>query len=129
MDDLTEVDLGRWDGAYLDDLRLSERDAFSAWSRDPETFPPPGGESILAVGRRVLAGLDRFLDGQAPGLTVAATHGDCLKGAVLVVLGAAGAAARRIQSPNAAMLTLRRSERGHWSLALPMPAPEPPSAD
>jgi len=123
---LIEVNLGRWDGAVLEDLRLSDRTRFLAWSRDPESFPPPEGESILTVGQRVLSGLDDFLADRSQGLTVAATHADCLKGAALVVLDAPGRAARRMLSPNIALLHLRRNLRGHWSLVLNGP---PPSFD
>lgn len=118
---LVEVNLGQWDGAVLDQLRLSDADRFRDWMQDPETSPPPGGESILTVGRRVLSGLDQFLADRPSGLTVATTHADCLKGTLLVVLDAPGHAARRVLSPNTAMLHLTRSQSGRWSLLLGAP--------
>jgi len=116
LPDLSEVHLGDWDGQSW--RELWDQEPFAAWRRDPERFPPPGGESILQVGRRVLAALASFLDGHTPGLTVAATHADCLKAAMLVVLGAEGPAARAIFSPNLGQLLLRYGGGQRWGIVL-----------
>ncbi len=105
--DLAEVNLGRWDGLKLSDLEASQDDEFQAWRRDPEANPPPGGESILAVGRRVLASLEKFVTSHDPGLTIAATHSDCIKGAVLIVTKSPGPAARALYIPNCGQLFMR----------------------
>lgn len=107
LPDLAEVNLGQWDGQRLADLEQAKSDAFEAWRRDPETNPPPGGESIGTVGRRVLKTLEEFVTHHEPGLTVAATHADCLKGVVLVVTKASGPAARTLFVPNCGQLMLR----------------------
>lgn len=116
LPELSEVDLGDWDGRHW--RELWDLEPFAAWRRDPERFPPPGGESILQVGRRVLGALARFLDQHPPGLTVAATHADCLKAAILVVLGAEGPAARAIYSPNLGQLLLRYGGGQRWGIVL-----------
>ncbi|MBX5467938.1 MAG: histidine phosphatase family protein [Firmicutes bacterium] len=113
--DLSEVDLGEWDGRHFRELYQLE--PFEAWRRDPERFPPPGGESILAVGRRVLAALGAFCDAHPAGWVVAATHADCLKAAVLTLLDADGPAARRLWAPNLGQLWLRYRS-GQWGIHL-----------
>ncbi len=120
VDDLMEVNLGRWDGALMEEISVSEtdKDLYAAWRKDPEAFPPPGGESVLAVGRRILRGLDRLLDDHSGTLVVAATHGDCLKGAALAALGAPGECARRMKSPNVGMVFLARDADRRWRLNL-----------
>lgn len=117
LDDLAEVDLGAWDGRRLKDLETANLPDFMAWRKDPEANPPPGGENIVSVGERVLATLESFLENHRPsGLTVAATHADCIKGAVLVVLQTHGPASRHILVPNAGQLLLRHFDRGRWTI-------------
>lgn len=116
--DLAEVDLGRWDGHRLKDLEKHDPDLYAAWRRDPEQNPPPGGERITDVGRRVLAALEQFATSHPPGLTVAATHADCLKGAMLVLMNAPGPFVRSILAPNCGQLHLRRTPAGKWLIVL-----------
>ena len=117
--ELAEVNLGQWDGVRLVDLEQANNSEFQAWRRDPEANPPPGGESILTVGRRVLAGLERFFTSREPGLTVAATHADCIKGTVLVITKSAGPAARSLFVPNCGQLMMRYLPNFHrWVLVL-----------
>lgn len=119
LSDLSEVNLGLWDGERLSDLERSKDVSFQAWRKDPEENPPPGGESILTVGHRVLHTLEDFLTQQTEGLTVAATHADCLKGVLLVVTKASGPAARSLFVPNCGQLFLRFYPALHrWTLVL-----------
>lgn len=117
LPELIEVNLGRWDGAVVEDLRVSDREAFVAWRSDPEAFPPPDGESVLTVGRRVLRALETFLADRNPAITVAATHADCVKGALLTILAASGASARQLSVPNTALVRLQCRPDGRWSVA------------
>jgi len=104
---LAEVNLGQWDGQRLKDLETANSLSFRAWRQDPEKNPPPDGESIMTVGQRVLAALETYLVTREPGSTVAATHADCIKGAVLVILKAGGPSARSLWVPNGGQLFIR----------------------
>ncbi|MCY0881119.1 MAG: histidine phosphatase family protein, partial [Firmicutes bacterium] len=104
---LAEVDLGRWDGQLLDDIAVKEPDLFHAWRKDPDSSPPPGGEGLLTVGRRVLHALAEYAATQKDGLIVAATHADCIKGAALVVMDVPGAAASHVMVANIGQILLR----------------------
>ncbi len=114
--ELAEIDMGSWDGQALKDVAANEPSAWRAWRRDPEKNPPPRGERISQAGQRVLQGLER-LRGRS-GLFVAATHADCVKGAVLHVTGGYGPQARRLFVPNTGQLLLRATETG-WVMVLP----------
>lgn len=119
LTDLSEVNLGQWDGQHLKALEQSGSDSYRAWRVDPEKNPPPGGERILTVGRRVLQTLETFIRShQEPGLTVAATHADCVKGACLVIMNAEGPATRRMLVPNTGQVLLRHWDNGRWSIVL-----------
>ena len=112
---LAELDMGRWDGHPLRELARSDPAAWRAWRRDPEASPPPRGERISQVGARVMAALDSLP--VAPGLTVASSHSDCLKGVLVHLLGVSGPASRRLDVPNLGQLLLTQSPRG-WRLTL-----------
>lgn len=118
LPDLSEVNLGEWDGQRLDDLKMEKNTDFSAWIQDPDRFPPPGGERISAVGQRVLHTLTEFVRSRPPGLTVAATHADCIKAALLAVTKADGPASRSIMVPNGGQLRLRHYDNGKWFVVL-----------
>lgn len=118
LDGLAEVDLGEWDGQCLADLAESS-DSYRAWLKDPDKFPPPGGETIRAVGKRVLSVLEDFFQDREPGFTVATTHADCVKGVLMVILEVNGPATRRLFVPNTGQLLLRRTASGRWIVAFP----------
>lgn len=116
---LAELDMGRWDGHPLGELAQSDAAAWGAWRRDPEASPPPRGERISQVGARVIAALDSLA--AVPGITVASTHADCLKGALVHLLGVSGPASRRLDVPNLGQLLLTQSPRG-WRITLGGPS-------
>jgi phosphoserine phosphatase len=66
MDELRELSLGDWEGCTVDEVRGREGDPYRAWLLAPHDCPPPNGEPLDAVYRRVHAGLQR----------IAASHGD-----------------------------------------------------
>ena len=114
--ELSELDMGSWDGEILTEVAARDPDAWKAWRRDPDANPPPRGEKLSAVGSRVLAGLDTLRTGR--GLVVAATHADCVKGALVHLLGSSAASARRLHVPNGGQLLLRAMDDGTWRVVL-----------
>jgi broad specificity phosphatase PhoE len=82
---LDEIDFGAWSGARFREL---DRDAhWRAWNRDREHGAPPGGESIAAVQRRVLACL-RALGRSQPGAWIAlVSHAEVIRSAILAIRG------------------------------------------
>jgi broad specificity phosphatase PhoE len=82
---LGDCDFGRWAGRTLDDVARSEPDATAAWLGDPAAAPH-GGESLLALLRRVAS----WLDGQAGGRghALAVTHAAVVRAAILHAIGA-----------------------------------------
>jgi broad specificity phosphatase PhoE len=113
---LAELDMGRWDGAVLSELAQQDPQAWLAWRRDPDANPPPRGERLSGVGSRVLDGLNRLRGTE--GLVVAGTHADCVKGALIRLLGVSGPASRRLFVPNTGQLLLRAMDDGTWRVVL-----------
>lgn len=75
--DLAELDFGSWEGRFYDEL-IGDRE-YLAFSADPLTASPPGGESVVAAQARAIAALSRVLV-TTPGARVCAvSHGDVLR--------------------------------------------------
>jgi broad specificity phosphatase PhoE len=95
---LVELDFGRWEGLTREQaaaLDPGELEALARWDADPGR-PAPGGESLLAVQRRVVAFADA-IQLEAPGATVAAvTHMGPIKTLLCAALGVELAVARRL---------------------------------
>ncbi len=102
-DRLIELDYGEWDGRALRDVPL---DAWATWRADPD-FAPPGGESLVAVTRRVESFCRERLagdDGRAS--VVAVSHVSPIKAAVCWALGTDERASWRMQLGLATITTV-----------------------
>ena len=85
---INEIDFGSWMGKSFEELR--ERDDWRRYNDSRSTAWPPGGESMLEVQARAYRTLEavmkRFQDQENP--TVAAvSHGDVVRGLLLLLLG------------------------------------------
>lgn len=117
--DLSEVNLGDWDGELLKELQDGQTPEFVNWLKDPQMFPPPQGERILDVGQRVMTALNNYIDEHTPHFMAATTHADCIKGAVLNILEGSGPVSRRLAIPNCGQILLRRFSSARWSISFP----------
>jgi broad specificity phosphatase PhoE len=69
--ELTEADVGRWEGRTWEEIAASEPDEYRRFMADPGTVPYPSGESFRDVQRRALPALLRLAKrhpGQAIGV-------------------------------------------------------------
>jgi broad specificity phosphatase PhoE len=78
---LVEMDYGEWDQHSFADLPA---DDLARWRRDA-SFAPPGGESLLAVGRRVADLCGEWITGPT---VIAVSHVSPIKAAVLWAMDA-----------------------------------------
>lgn len=79
----TELDYG-----HLDLIPISEvpQELWVAWRKDPE-FYPEGGESLIALSKRVRSALNGLKDQAAQGHVLVVTHVSPIKAAVAWALG------------------------------------------
>ena len=78
-----EVDFGAWQGQSLD--ALAQAPGWDGWNRARGLAPTPGGETMLAVQARAVAGLTRHrADG---GAVAVVSHGDVIKAVLAQALG------------------------------------------
>jgi broad specificity phosphatase PhoE len=83
--DFTEIDYGDWTGWRFEDLALDP--AWQAWNRFRSFAGAPGGETMLAVQSRAVAGLRRLADLHGDGEVVVVSHADVIKAMLAHVLG------------------------------------------
>ncbi len=78
-----EVDFGAWQGQSFD--ALAQAEGWDGWNRARGLAPTPGGETMLAVQARAMAGL--VAQCPAGGAVVVVTHSDVIKAVLAQALG------------------------------------------
>lgn len=81
-----EVDFGDWEGLGVAEVDERWPGELRRWYEDP-TVAAPGGESLVAVGRRVEAGLAALQEGGTGRTVVVVSHAMAIRAAVGVSLG------------------------------------------
>ena len=49
LSDLRERNYGRWEGVTQEEWQAADPEGFAHWKRSPDTYTPPGGESLEEV--------------------------------------------------------------------------------
>ncbi len=104
LDELRELSLGAWEGRTVDDVLATEADAYRNWRERPYDCPPPEGEHIEEVARRVLPVMERIVVGHPDGgeaLVVA--HGGVISVYLCHLLGLPANALWRLAIGNASL--------------------------
>lgn len=115
---LHEIRLGAFDGRRIAELEAEDAVRYRRWKTDPES-PPPGGERLSAVARRMREFLDEVRTRHPDGIVIAVTHADCLKALTLQVLGAPWQSAPSMHFDNVAGLYVVAGPEGVQILGLP----------
>lgn len=109
-----ELDIGQWSGRTRDEVLRDEPEVLTAWLEGAD-MTPPGGESLAALSRRVMAALADLHAGG--GTVVVVTHGGPIR-AVLTNLGALGPQVPDRRSiDNCSVTVLARGSEG-WDVRL-----------
>lgn len=113
VDELREMNYGRWEGKKFIEVRKTDEESYRRWISDDD-YPCPEGESHAQVLARVSRGLEA-IDGTK--LPILVTHGTAIRVAVTALLDLPLAAARNFAQDNAAVnVFVRRFD--HWVLKL-----------
>ena len=110
--DLTEQDLGEWQGLKHAELPARLKEPAHAFWPLGATETPPGGESMGHVVRRVGNALER-LAAQSPGQdVVVVSHGGAIRGAVAHATGVGPHASLHFSVQNLSLTVLERFAAG-----------------
>jgi broad specificity phosphatase PhoE len=85
--DLAERSVGRWNGRPVDDIKREDPDGWRRWKSDPTGWTPPGGESLLAFGRRIETAVAALVARHPGGVVVLMTHVGPIRAALGAALG------------------------------------------
>ena len=108
LDDLREMNYGRWEGQSFRDIRANDADAARRWMEDPDC-PCPGGESHNDVRERLVRAFAAAAGSARP---VIVTHGTAIRIGATVLLGTPVSLSRQLAQDNASINHfVRRGER------------------
>lgn len=118
---LRETRFGAWEGVTV--ASLADDPQFKAWLEDPEGAPPPGGERLSHVQKRVGVALERAANRESDGTIVAYSHMHALLGFALQVLEMPFAQHKELVFRNCSLVHVRYSS-GRWRMVETFMGPE-----
>jgi probable phosphoglycerate mutase len=84
---LREIDHGHWEGLEQDDVKRRLAPEFAAWTADPLTFAPEGGETGLSVLSRALPALRTIVERWTGRTALVVSHKATIRLAAAALLG------------------------------------------
>ena len=111
LDDLREMNYGRWEGRAFLDIRRDDEDIYKRWVAD-EHCPCPEGESHHDVRQR-LQRVFEAVDSERP---VLVAHGTAIRIGMTALLNLPVMSALRFAQDNAALNHFARRSDGQWVL-------------
>lgn len=111
LDELREMNYGRWEGKKFLDVRKTDEENYQRWITDDE-FACPGGESHSQVRTRIAHALESVKGFRRP---ILVAHGTAIRIAATVLLGLPLSVARSFAQDNAAINVFSR-RADHWIL-------------
>ena len=87
LDDLREIDHGRWEGLRREDAATMYPEEYAAWQRDPFSFAPTGGEPGQHVMERGLRAFQQIVLAHPGGQVLVVSHKATIRLIIAHVLG------------------------------------------
>ncbi len=115
VDDLREMDVGEWENLTFDEIRARYPQAYAARGERPGTTTPPGGESFIDAGARLVACLDRLL-AQSEGDIAVVAHAGVNRGALCRLMNLSPDDVLSITQPHGCVNILRQKENGGFDV-------------
>jgi probable phosphoglycerate mutase len=85
--DLREIALGVWEGLTYAEVQDQQPIALAAWRKDPINSAAPGGETALALQRRVVRAFERWRAPEPDAKLLWVTHGGVISALLCHALG------------------------------------------
>lgn len=109
LPELMERNFGDWEGKLIDDLRFLFPEEFPKWLESHQIPPPPGGEGLDELLRRVEQGLRQIL-ATGEGNILVVGHGGSIKAAICVLFRLPLSSFARMRTDNASLTVLEISD-------------------
>ncbi|WP_066587852.1 bifunctional RNase H/acid phosphatase [Cellulomonas timonensis] len=117
MELVKEADFGEWQGLTAQEIELRWPGLLEPWHTQADVRPP-GGESIVDVGRRIAQVFAELLAGGVDRTVVVVSHAVSIRAAVGVALGAQPSSWSRLRVAPASLSIVRLFEDGRTEVAV-----------
>jgi broad specificity phosphatase PhoE len=106
--ELTECDVGNWEGMDWQEIRYLDADGYRRFIKDPAAFVFPGGESMADVYRRASGCLEGLLTKHAGQSILVVAHHDIIRAYLAGILGLAADPTRDMALDNCGISVVTR---------------------
>jgi alpha-ribazole phosphatase len=103
---LMEIGFGDWEGRPVEEVWRTDSTVISAWSRDPTSVTPPGGEPLVQVAERVMSCFTELLALHRGQKLLLVTHGGVIRVLLSQILGMPLSCATRLHVPFATLASV-----------------------
>lgn len=107
LDDLSEIQLGDWQGLHQEEISQRWPELWKQWRADPSESAMPNGESFKQVTERAIRAFDTVAATEQGRQAVIVTHEIVIKGLVAHVLGVPNSIYRRFEIKSASLSVIR----------------------
>jgi probable phosphoglycerate mutase len=107
LDDLIEIDLGDWQGLYMDEISQRWPELWQQWRTDPSEVIIPNGESLTEVAERTIPAFRRIVETNLGNQAIIVVHEVIVKVIVAYVLGAPNSIYRRFEINNTSLTVIQ----------------------
>lgn len=114
LDDLREMNCGRWEGQSFRDVRANERELYELWRTDP-LVACPDGESFHDVAERMKQAIEAIVGENGAGARpVIVSHGTAIRLVTCELIGLPMQLSRKLIQQNAAINVLERRDGDYF---------------
>lgn len=107
LEELIEIDLGDWEGKYIDEIKRGWPELWRQWILDPSDVTVPNGENLTQITARAVQGLEKIVSAHQNHEVLVITHDIIIKVLVMHALSATNRIYRRFDVSNASLSTIR----------------------
>jgi broad specificity phosphatase PhoE len=112
LDELTECDMGKWEGMDWQEIRYLDADGYNQFVSNPTGFAYPGGESLADVFRRATTCLHQLLTRHAGQSLLVVAHHAINRVYLAGLLGLDNDQAQQMTLDNCGISVVTRAEDG-----------------
>jgi broad specificity phosphatase PhoE len=118
LDDLSEIQLGDWQGLYADEIKRRWPELWRQSRIDPSGLTMPNGESFRQVTERAVRAFETVVGSNRGEQAVIVTHDAIVRVLVAHVLGVSNSIYRRLEVNNASLSVTRVTDSNYRLVTL-----------
>ena len=118
VDEVAEMDMGRWGGREMAAIWREEPDVMRAWWEDMENVPTPGGESLVELRARVLPAVAALIERHRGETVCLVAHGGVNRVILFEVMGVRLKRFHAVEQDYACLNRIRYFEDGNAVVTL-----------